>query len=192
MLASGSPRRAELLARLGLTFAVRPPDLDETPLPGEAPAALVERLAREKAAAARAGAGELTIAADTVVVVDGEILGKPLDDADAARMLGLLAGREHEVLTGVAVIDGDSGRVAAGVERTRVAVAPLSRREIDWYVGSGEPRDKAGAYGIHGLFSLFATAVAGNYATSSACRFRCLRLAGELGHDLLAQAGGAG
>src|SRR5262245_48684246 len=115
ILASGSPRRKELLARMGLAFTVRPADLDETPRPGEAPAALVERLAREKAAAARPGAGEVAIAADTEVVVDGVIFGKPVDDADAARMLRLLAGREHDVLTGMALIEGGSGRVAAGV-----------------------------------------------------------------------------
>jgi len=188
ILASGSPRRRELLARMGLAFTVRPADLDETPRPGEAPAALVERLAREKAAAARPGPGEVAIAADTEVVVDGAILGKPRDDADASRMLRLLAGREHEVITGVAVLAGDDGRVAAGVERTRVAVAPMSEREIAWYVATGEPRDKAGAYGIHGFFAVFATRIDGNYANVVGLPQPLLyRLAAELGVDLLAQ-----
>jgi septum formation protein len=173
---------------MGLAFTVRPSGVDETPRPGEAPAALVERLAREKAAAARPGPGELAIAADTEVVVDGEVLGKPRDDADAARMLRLLAGREHEVVTGMAVLAGNDGRIAAGVERTRVAVAPMSAREIDWYVSTGEPLDKAGAYGIHGFFAVFTTAVSGNYANVVGLPQPLLyRLAGELGVDLLAQ-----
>jgi septum formation protein len=174
---------------MGLAFTVRPADLDETPRPGEAPASLVERLAREKAAAARPGPGEVAIAADTEVAVDGAILGKPRDDADAARMLRLLAGRQHDVLTGVALLSGNDGRVAAGVERTRVAVAPLSEREIAWYVATGEPRDKAGGYGIHGFFAVFATAVTGNYANVVGLPQPLLyRLAGELGVDLLALA----
>ncbi|HEV8239531.1 MAG TPA: nucleoside triphosphate pyrophosphatase [Thermoanaerobaculia bacterium] len=190
VLASGSPRRAELLKRLGLGFTVRPADIDETPRAGESPAALVERLAREKAAAARPVPGEVAIAADTEVALDGTIFGKPRDDADAARMLRLLAGREHDVLTGVAVLSGGDGRIASGVERTRVAVAPMSAREIDWYVKSGEPRDKAGAYGIHGLFALFAVAVKGNYANVVGLPQPLFyRLASELGVDLLAQAG---
>jgi septum formation protein len=188
VLASSSPRRAELLAGLGLEFTVRPAHLDETPRPGESAAALVERLARAKAAA-QAAVGELVIAADTVVVIDGQPLGKPADDADAARMLRLLAGREHEALTGVAVLDGDSGRLAVGVERTAVALAPLTAREIDWYVGSGEPRDRAGAYAIQGLAALFVTGVTGNYANVVGLPLPLLyRLAGELGHDLLALA----
>ena len=174
---------------MGLEFTVRPADLDETPRPGETAAALVERLAREKAAAARPGPGEVAIAADTEVVGDGAVLGKPLDDADAARMLRLLAGREHEVLTGVAVLSGDDGRLASGVERTRVVVAPMSEREIAWYVATGEPRDKAGAYGIHGFFAVFATAVDGNYANVVGLPQPLLyRLARELDVDLLALA----
>ena len=173
---------------MGLAFTVRPADLDETPRAGEAPAALVERLAREKAVASRPGPGEVAIAADTEVAVDGVIFGKPVDDADAARMLRLLAGREHDVLTGVAVLSGDDERVASGVERTCVAVAPMSEREIAWYVATGEPRDKAGAYGIHGFFAVFATAVNGNYANVVGLPQPLLyRLANELGVDLLAQ-----
>ena len=188
ILASGSPRRKELLARMGLAFTVRPSDIDETPRPGEEPAALVERLAREKAAAARPGPGEVAIAADTEVAVDGTIFGKPKDDEDAARMLRLLAGREHDVLTGVAVLAGDEGRIASGVERTRVAVASMTEREIAWYVATGEPRDKAGAYGIHGFFAIFATAVTGNYANVVGLPQPLLyRLASEIGVDLLAR-----
>ena len=189
VLASASPRRTALLAQLGLTFTVRPAHLDETPRPGEAPAATVERLAREKAAAARPGDGELAIAADTEVAVDGSVFGKPADGADAARMLRLLAAREHEVVTGVALLDGTSGRIASGVERTRVAVAPLSPHEIAWYVASGEPLDRAGAYAIQGRFALFATAVAGNYGNVVGLPLPLVyRLARELGHDLLAMA----
>src|SRR5215207_2751632 len=165
VLASGSPRRRELLARLGVRFTIRAADIDETPRPGEAPDVYVLRLAEEKARAA-ARSGELVLAADTTVVVDGEILGKPVDDADAARMLRLLAGREHEVLTGVAVVDmadrAEPERMVSAVERTAVRMAPLSPEEIEWYVATGEPRDKAGAYAIQELGSLFVTGVAGN------------------------------
>jgi septum formation protein len=161
VLASASPRRRELLARLGVRFTVRAADIDETPRPGEAPGVYVLRLAQEKARAA-ARPGELVLAADTTVVVDGEILGKPTDDADAARMLRLLSGREHEVLTGVAVVELEPERMVSAVERTAVRMAPLSPEEIEWYVDTGEPRDKAGAYAIQELGSLFVTGVAGN------------------------------
>ncbi|HKH48178.1 MAG TPA: Maf family protein [Thermoanaerobaculia bacterium] len=161
VLASGSPRRRELLARLGVRFTVRAADIDETPRPGEAPDVYVLRLAEEKARAA-ARPGELVLAADTTVVVDGEILGKPVDDADAARMLRLLAGREHEVLTGVAVVEMEPERLVSAVERTLVRMAPLSPEEIAWYVATGEPRDKAGAYAIQELGSLFVAGVVGN------------------------------
>jgi septum formation protein len=187
VLASASPRRAALLRGLGLDFDVRPAHLDETPLAGETVEALVERLARGKAAAV-AGPGELALAADTEVAVDGRILGKPADAADAARMLGLLAGREHDVVSGVALRDGDSGRVAVGVERSRVAFAPLSQREIDWYVATGEPIDKAGAYAIQGPVALFVTSVVGNYANVVGLPLPLVyRLFEELGHDLLAR-----
>lgn len=161
VLASASPRRRELLARLGVRFTVRAADIDETPRLGEAPGVYVLRLAQEKARAA-AQPGELVLAADTTVVVDGEILGKPEDDADAVRMLRLLSGREHEVLTGVAVVELETERMVSAVERTAVRMAPLSPEEIEWYVATGEPRDKAGAYAIQELGSLFVTGVAGN------------------------------
>jgi septum formation protein len=162
VLASGSPRRREILARLGLRFTVRAADIDETPRPGEAPDAYVLRLAEEKARAV-AQPGELVLAADTTVVADGEILGKPEDDPDAARMLRLLSGREHDVLTGVAVVAKDEPeRLVSGVERTIVRMAPLTPEEIAWYVATGEPRDKAGAYAIQELASLFVAGVVGN------------------------------
>jgi septum formation protein len=165
---------------------VRPADLDESQRPGEAPVALVERLAREKAAAV-ARSGELVVAADTIVVLDGEVLGKPADDADAARMLTSLSGRPHEVFTGVAVLDGTSGRVASGVERTVVDFAVMTAADVAWYVASGEPRDKAGAYGIQGRGSLFVDAVHGNYGAVVGLPMPLLhRLAASLGHDLLA------
>ena len=187
VLASASPRRRELLSGLGLRFTVRSSEIDETPRPGEPPGAYVLRLAQEKARAA-SRPGELVLAADTSVVIGGEILGKPRDDADAARMLGLLSGREHEVLTGVAVLETPetgAGRLAAGVDRTVVRVAPLSREEIFWYVATGEPRDKAGAYAIQGLGALFVEAVTGNYSNVVGLPVPTVyRLFKELGYDL--------
>lgn len=184
VLASGSPRRRELLEGLGVRFQVRPVDLDESPRPGEAPGDYVLRLAIEKAAA-RVEPGELVLAADTTVVVDGEILAKPLDDEDARRMLRLLAGREHSVLTGIA-LHGPDGQ-AAEVDESRVRFAPLSDAEIDWYVATGEPRDKAGAYAIQGLGSLFVEAVEGNWTNVVGLPVpRMYRLFARLGYDLRA------
>ena len=184
VLASGSPRRRELLEGLGVRFQVRPVDLDESPLPGEPPRDYVLRLAVEKAGA-RVEPGELVLAADTTVVVDGEILGKPLDDGDARRMLRLLAGREHSVLTGIA-LQGASGK-AAEVDETLVRFAPLSEAEIDWYVATGEPRDKAGAYAIQGLASLFVEAVEGSWSNVVGLPIpRTYRLFARLGYDLKA------
>ena len=158
--------------------------MDETPRPGEEPGAYVLRLAREKAQAA-ARPGELVLAADTTVVIDGEILGKPRDDEDAGRMLRLLAGREHEVLTGVALFEADAGHLAARVDRSGVRMAPLSEAELAWYVATGEPRDKAGAYAIQGLGSLFVEAVSGNYSNVVGLPVPVVyRLFAELGHDL--------
>ena len=192
VLASASPRRSELLAGLGVRFAVRPASVDETPRAGEGAAALVERLAREKAAAV-AQPGELVLGADTVVTLDGGLLGKPADDAEAAAMLAQLAGREHEVLTGVALLDVDAGRTAAVVERSRVRFATLSPREIDWYVKSGEPHDKAGAYAVQGRAALFVTAILGNHSNVVGLPLPAVRrLCRELGHDLLAWSDGSG
>ncbi len=165
ILASASPRRADLLTAAGFEFAVRPVDIDEQPRDGEVPVDYVLRLAREKAAAAAAVAMEPTavvLAADTSVIVDGLILGKPLDEQDAARMLRLLSGRDHEVLTGVALLQG--GREATAVASSRVKFLPLTTEEITWYVASGEPLDKAGAYAVQGLASRFVEEIHGSYA----------------------------
>ena len=142
VLASSSPRRRELLTSLGLTFSVRHADVDESLLPGEGAFDAAERLARAKAAAVSdAPEGALVVAADTLVVLDGEALGKPRDRVDARRMLSTLAGRAHEVVTGVACARG--GRIVSGRETTRVVFAPMSQAEIAEYTQSGEPDDKA-------------------------------------------------
>ncbi|MEO1085892.1 MAG: Maf family protein, partial [Acidobacteriota bacterium] len=143
ILASGSPRRRELLAGLGIHPEVRPVDIDESPHPGEDASTYVARLAEEKARE-RAEPGELILAADTVVAVDGELLGKPADADDARRMLRRLSGRGHEVLTGVALYDPAADRIEVEVVSTAVYFNPLADREIDWYVNGGEPMDKAG------------------------------------------------
>jgi septum formation protein len=159
ILASASPRRAELLRAAGITFEVIVADVDETPRADEQAAGYVQRLAVEKARAVMPrAAGRPVLAADTVVVVDGAILGKPRDDDDARRMLRLLSGRMHTVLTGVAL--GEDVRVASTV----VEFVPLSTSEIDWYVASGEPGDKAGAYAIQGLASRFVARIDGSYS----------------------------
>jgi len=164
VLASGSPRRRELLAGLGVRFEVRPIDADERPLPGEKPEPLVIRLALEKARAA-AREGELALGADTVVALGDEILGKPSGPAEAEWMLSRLAGREHEVWTGVATVAASPGRRVerARATRTRVAFRALDRAEIAAYVASGEPLDKAGAYAIQGSGAAFATCVEGSF-----------------------------
>ena len=142
---------------------VRPASIDESATPDESAAALVRRLAAAKAAAvATADPLDVVIGADTVVVLDGRILGKPRDDRDATAMLERLSGRGHEVLTGVVVRQG--GRAIVSVEETRVYFAPLRADEIAWYVASGEPRDKAGAYGIQGLASRFVDRIEGSHA----------------------------
>ncbi|MBI1764339.1 MAG: septum formation inhibitor Maf [Acidobacteria bacterium] len=161
VLASASPRRAELLRAAGIEFSVRVADLDETQMPGENPPAYVLRLARAKALAV-AQPGELVLGADTTVVVGNESAGKPLDAADARRMLRLLSGAWHEVLTGVALVK--DAQVCAELAVTRVKFAPLSAAEIDWYIATHEPFDKAGAYGIQGYASRFVEQIEGSYA----------------------------
>jgi septum formation protein len=161
VLASASPRRRELLAGLGLRFDVRVADVDESPLPGESPTELVERLAGAKAAAVGATRREVVIAADTVVVADGDALGKPVDGDDAARMLRRLGGRTHHVLTGVAVRRG--GFLSTTVVSTEVTFRPLTEADIAWYVATGEPLDKAGAYAIQGAGGLFVERIDGSY-----------------------------
>src|SRR5436190_14035899 len=165
VLASASPRRAELLATAGFTFRVQPADIDESTRPGELPADYVCRIARAKAAAVAAGcreSGSAILAADTTVVVADEILGKPADDHDAVRMLKLLSGRVHEVFTGVVLLD--SGGEMVEVVRTQVRLLPLTDREIAWYVGTKEPEGKAGAYAIQGVGARFVDWIEGSWS----------------------------
>lgn len=163
ILASASPRRSELLTAARIPFEVRPVDVDESPLAGEVAADYVVRVARDKAVAfGPPPAGALVLTADTTVVVDGEILGKPIDEADAVRMLRLLSGRWHEVLTGICLRGG--GRESAAFDLSRVHFLPLAGAEIEWYVGAGEPFGKAGAYAIQGLASRFIDRVEGSYS----------------------------
>ena len=163
ILASRSPRRAEILAAVGWPFEAMPADIDESILSGEDAVTYVQRLARTKAEtiAARVAPG-LVLGADTTVVVDAEILGQPQDDDDARRMLQLLSGRWHEVVTGVALARSGA-TLRAAYQTTRVRFAQLSREEIDWYVASGEPQGKAGAYGIQGKAALFISEIQGDY-----------------------------
>jgi septum formation protein len=161
VLASRSPRRAELLSAAGIEFTVRASDVNETPREGESPRDYVLRLAEEKARAVEAGDDEVVLAADTTVVLDGQIMGKPEDAADAARMLRALAGQRHEVVTAICLRRCD--RVVRDIASTSVWFTPLSDREIADYVASGEPMDKAGAYGIQGLASKFIERVEGSY-----------------------------
>jgi len=162
VLASGSPRRQELLDGLGVEFTVRAVELDESVLPDETPEQLVRRLSMEKARA-RVDAGELVLAADTIVIIDRTILGKPNSDNEARDMLRRLAGRRHTVLTGVALAQGDRAPSSQGIERSEVEIVRMSEEEIDWYVETGEPMDKAGSYAIQGLGALFVAGVQGNY-----------------------------
>ncbi len=164
ILASGSPRRAEILRAVGWPFEACAADVDETLRGGERAEDYVRRLAREKAGAVAASRlFGLVLGADTIVVVGDEILGKPRDDGDARRMLRALSGRRHEVLTGVALVRAESGRAVVGMERTRVRFAEMSDEEIDWHVSTGEPLDKAGAYAVQGRAALFIETIEGDY-----------------------------
>ncbi len=184
VLASGSPRRAELLRRIGLDPVVRPADVDETPRPGETAAGLVARLARTKAEASRAAPHEVVVAADTVVVLGESVLGKPRSSDDAAAMLEALSGRTHHVLTGVRVLLGD--RHAAAVEETSVRFRTLSATEVAAYVATGEPLDKAGAYGIQGAGGMFVESITGSDSNVIGLPLATVvRLAAELGVELL-------
>jgi len=165
ILASASPRRAELLRAAGFAFEVIVADVDESAKAGEKPSMYVRRLAAEKSAAALAIVKDphaVVLGADTTVVVDDDILGKPASDADAAVMLRRLSGRGHQVLTGISLRRGaqEIGRV----ESTTVHFAPLTAEDVAWYVASGEGRDKAGAYAIQGLASRFIPEIDGSYA----------------------------
>jgi septum formation protein len=161
VLASQSPRRAEILRNAGIPFVVRASSIDESPLEGENPDEYVQRLAEWKAMAIEAGPQEVVLGADTTVVVDGEMLGKPAGTEDARRMLTLLSGRRHEVMTGVALRHGRS--VLRDIAVTEVWFAPMSEAEIADYVASGEPLDKAGAYAIQGLASRYIDRINGCY-----------------------------
>ena len=180
VLASASPRRAELLRAAGVEFIIRPAQVDESVQDGEGARDYVLRLAIEKAQAVPRINTDVVLAADTTVVLDDEVLGKPADEADAVRMLRRLAGRSHEVLTGVcvAVHDGLDARVAT----TAVQFATMSDDEIAWYVASGEPMDKAGAYGIQGRASRFVTGIRGSYSN-------VVGLPVALVYEMLARAG---
>ncbi len=161
LLASGSPRRAELLRQIGLSFEVRHPDIDESVRDGESPQAYVARMAREKARTCILP-GCVTLAADTAVVLDGHILGKPPDGEAACAMLCALGGRSHRVLTGVAVADAE--RLACRVVAATVSFRPIGPDEARRYVRSGEGADKAGGYGIQGIGSIFADNIEGSYS----------------------------
>ena len=163
VLASGSPRRAEILERAGWPHDIIVAGIDETVLPNEEPAAYVQRLARSKAeAVARRLEEGLVLGADTTVVVANQILGQPVDEADARRMLRLLNAKWHDVLTGVAVVRV-GGETRVRYQTTRVRFAEMSEHEIDWYIATGEPFGKAGAYGIQGKASLFIEEIEGDY-----------------------------
>ena len=167
-LASRSPRRAELLQQMGVLFTVVPADIDETPHAMERSDAYVKRLAIEKAQAGyalvlqKAWFEMPVLAADTTVSIDGEILGKPQDDGDAYRMLSLMSGRWHEVHTGIAV--AQAGHVAMEISSTMVQMADLSDAVIRAYIASGEPKDKAGAYGIQGIAGSLIKRIEGSYS----------------------------
>ena len=168
-LASGSPRRRELLTQIGVPFQVVSASIDETPLPDECPAAYVERLARAKARAGHEhllGASVSTpfcvLGADTAVVLDDQILGKPVDEADALSTLMALSGREHEVLTAIAILAAE--RCETRVVRSRVSFRTISQQEAAQYWASGEPQDKAGGYAIQGLAAVFVAGLNGSYS----------------------------
>lgn len=184
LLASSSPRRLDLLRALGLEPGVRPADVDETLLPGEDPHDAAERLARAKAVvvAASAPPGTVVLAADTIVVLDGAALGKPRDDEDARRMLRSLRGRGHDVVTGVAL--ARDGRLVSGREVTEVVFAPMTDEEVDAYVASGEPSDKAGAYALQGLGGLFVERISGTPSNVIGLPLRLVRGLGS-GLDFL-------
>jgi septum formation protein len=162
-LGSASPRRRELLAHIGVPFVVAAPDIDESVRPGESPRQYVTRLAQEKARAVRRAGQHLPVlAADTTVVVEDSIFGKPVDKADALRMLAILSGRTHEVLTGIAL--ADSRGVATRLNSSKVTFRELTREECAAYWETGEPRDKAGSYGIQGFGAVFIETVVGSHS----------------------------
>jgi septum formation protein len=183
ILASGSPRRAHILRELGVPFRVEVSYEDESLRPGEDGATTVERLARAKALAVAREQTLPVLAADTEVLCDDEILGKPGGEAEARAMLRRLSGRSHEVVTGVCLVDGRGAH--SGVERSRVTFAELSEDDVTWYVGTGEPLDKAGGYNIHGRGALFIESIQGSPSNVAGLPVRLLlKLAREAGLDL--------
>jgi septum formation protein len=163
VLASGSPRRAEILERAGWPHEIIVAGIDETVLPNEEASSYVQRLARSKAEAVASRLEEgVVLGADTTVVVANQILGQPVDEADARRMLRLLNAKWHDVLTGVAVVRV-GGETRVGYQTTRVRFAEMSEKEIGWYIATGEPFGKAGAYGIQGKASMFIEEIEGDY-----------------------------
>ncbi len=185
LLASTSPRRREILSALGLEFSVCHVDIDETPLPGESAAAMALRLATAKVEAADRGSAGLVLGADTAVVVDDQILGKPADEADCLAMLGMLSGRTHRVVTGVAL--RASAATTTAISTTDVYFREISRDEALAYWQSGEPCDKAGAYGIQGLGGAFVTRIDGSYSGVVGLPvFETLRLLSAAGLNVLA------
>jgi septum formation protein len=164
ILASSSPRRADLLTTLGVSFELVPSNINERPHQDEAPADYIIRLARAKVIdAARKRDSGLVIGADTIVVLDGRILGKPRDEDDAISMLKQLSGRWHAVMTGLALYDAATRREVADYDKTLVRFAQLTDKEIEWYVKTGEPMDKAGSYAIQERGAIFVEEIAGNY-----------------------------
>ncbi|HZK65921.1 MAG TPA: Maf family protein [Chloroflexota bacterium] len=185
ILASQSPRRDALLKQIGLDFEVIPSNSTEDLLPGASPRDIAEALAMEKALSVASGLGDgIVIGADTVVVLEEEILGKPLDEEDARRMLSNLSGREHQVITGLAVVDAATGRSLGDSVVTDVQFAPLSPELIDRYVATGEPLDKAGAYAIQGHGALLVAGISGCYSNVVGLPLRRLaEMLHEFGYD---------
>ncbi len=166
ILASQSPRRTEILNILGIAHKIEVADIDETPHLGETPVELVKRLAQTKAlAVAKSRVNEYVIGSDTIVVQDGRVLGKPNNENDAIAMLRSLSGHKHQVITGVSVVDADTGRFTTKIGITDVQMKVLSDQTINAYVNSGEPMDKAGAYGIQGLGSSLVHSITGEFYT---------------------------
>lgn len=184
ILASASPRRAQVLRDAGIEFEARFAQVEESRRPNEAPEAMVQRLAQDKAVAGAAGVAgaALVIGADTAVVCEGAILGKPASAQDARNMLEQLSGRTHKVVTGIALLRLPERTLRVELETTRVCLAPLTEREIEEYVASGEPLDKAGGYGVQGRAGRFVTRIEGCYFNVVGLPLaRLCRLMGDLG-----------